>query len=52
MTKQPTQKQLDYLKYLCNELGYDFDDYDGKSRKEIAEVIDDMKQELEGSVNE
>ena len=43
---KPTEAQLDYLKYLCKELGYDFENYEDKSREELQHIIGDMKKEL------
>lgn len=53
---KPTQKQLDYARKLMEELGYDCDDiYEihGKdfydlTRTEVSQLIDDLKDELEG----
>lgn len=53
---KPTQKQLDYARSLMAELGYDCDNiyemcnkdlYD-MTRKEVSQLIDDLKDELEG----
>lgn len=50
MSERPTLDQIDYVEQLCIQLGYDVDDYDpyGMSKREIGELIDELKEELEG----
>ena len=53
---KPTQKQLDYARNLMSQLGYDCDDIYGiygkdfydLTRREVSQLIDDLKDELEG----
>ncbi len=53
---KPTNKQLDYARDLMAQLGYDCDniyemygkDFYDLTRKEVSQLIDDLKDELEG----
>ncbi len=47
---RPTAAQIDYAKYLLNELGHDLDWYDIESmtRLQLANLIDELRHELEG----
>ncbi len=47
---KPTSAQLDYLRYLINELGHDPDWYDTSkmTRLQVANLIDELRAELEG----
>ncbi|WP_276725263.1 hypothetical protein [Selenomonas noxia] len=48
--EQPTSEQIQRLKALMDELGYDFEDYpiESMSREDAAELIDEMRDELCG----
>ncbi|MBQ7516001.1 MAG: hypothetical protein IJS96_06930 [Schwartzia sp.] len=48
--RKPTTVQLEYARHLINELGYDPDWYDVESmtRLKLANLIDDLRKELEG----
>ena len=50
MNEYPTQAQIEYASKLLKMLGYDIDDYDFEimSRWEISNLIDNLKDELEG----
>lgn len=47
---KPTSAQIDYARHLLNELGYDPDWYDVESmtRLKLANLIDELRHELEG----
>lgn len=47
---KPTSAQIDYARHLISELGYDMDWYDieGMTRLQLANLIDDLRKELEG----
>lgn len=47
---KPTSAQIDYAHKLMSELGYDPDWYDVESmtRLQLANLIDELKHELEG----
>jgi hypothetical protein len=49
-TRKPTSAQIDYARYLLNELGYDEQEYDieGMTRLALANLIDDLRKELNG----
>ena len=44
----PTPSQIEYIGILCNELGYDPQDYDldNMNQSEITDLIDQLKDEL------
>ena len=46
----PTQAQIEYASKLLKMLGYDIDDYDFEimSRRGVSNLIDNLKDELEG----
>lgn len=46
----PTQAQINYATKLCNELGYDPEEYnfDRMDRGVISKLIGELKAELEG----
>jgi hypothetical protein len=48
--EQPTSEQIQRLKALMEELGYDFEDYpiENMSREDVADLIDEMRDELYG----
>ena len=48
--EQPTNEQIQRLKALMAELGYDFEDYpiENMSREDVADLIDEMRDELYG----
>jgi hypothetical protein len=48
--EQPTNEQIQRLKALMAELGYDFEDYpiENMSREDVADLIDEMRDELCG----
>lgn len=48
--EQPTSEQIQRLKALMAELGYDFEDYpiENMSREDVADLIDEMRDELYG----
>lgn len=44
---EATEAQINYAKYLLNQLGYDVDDYDFDvmTRADVSELIDELKEE-------
>lgn len=46
--RPPTPKQAEYLKLLCEQLGYDYEQYDlSKLRQEeVSRIITELKEEL------
>lgn len=46
--RPPTPKQAEYLKLLCEQLGYDYEQYDlSKLRQEeVSRIISELKEEL------
>ena len=47
---KPTSAQIDYARYLLQELGYDEQEYDieGMTRLSLANLIEELRHELEG----
>lgn len=45
---EPTKTQIDYAQWLCDQLGYDPDDYrlNSLSRAELSELITELRSEL------
>lgn len=48
--RPPTVKQAEYLKTLCEQLGYEYESYDlTKLRmEEVSLIISELKEELQG----
>lgn len=46
--RPPTVKQAEYLKLLCEQLGYDYEQYDMSQLRmeEVSRVISELKEEL------
>ncbi len=47
---KPTSAQIDYVMWLLDNLGYDPQEYDidRMTRLQLANLIDDLRKELEG----
>ena len=50
MNAKPTSEQIGYATDLLKKLGYDVDDYDfdGMTKDEVSELIDELEDEWEG----
>ncbi|WP_156784661.1 DUF3072 domain-containing protein [Thermosinus carboxydivorans] len=50
MFNRATQAQIEYIKILCERLGYDCEDYlsEELTKQEAARIINDLKDEWEG----